>query len=194
MLHIAQPPLSLSLSTQHRDLKPDNLGFTVDGQLVLFDFGLAKLWRIEADEPRGEGRQLTGQTGSARYMAPEVAACQPYGASSEVYSFCIILWQLLSHERPYAGLDMKGFQRQVVHGGQRPPLKKSWPPQLSAMLADGWHADPCVRPTMAEVCCKLQELIEASTTPRSLRAGSSRQATPNATPVATPRGVGVECD
>lgn len=108
----------------HRDVKPDNIGFLDDGRLVLFDFGLAKLWQTSCDEPADAPRQLTGQTGSARYMAPEVARSRPYGTSAEVYSFGILLWQLASHERPFAGMDMQRHARQVVDGGQRPPLKK----------------------------------------------------------------------
>jgi serine/threonine protein kinase len=80
---------------------------------VLFDFGLAKLWQTSCDEPADAPRQLTGQTGSARYMAPEVARSRPYGTSAEVYSFGILLWQLASHERPFAGMDMQRHARQV---------------------------------------------------------------------------------
>ena len=56
----------------YRDLKPDNLGFDVNGALKLFDFGLAK--RMEEAEKSDDGLYLlTGNTGSLRYMAPEVA-------------------------------------------------------------------------------------------------------------------------
>ena len=86
---------------------------------MLFDFGLAKLWQTSCDEPADAPRQLTGQTGSARYMAPEVARSRPYGTSAEVYSFGILLWQLASHERPFAGMDMQRHARQgvwLLHG------------------------------------------------------------------------------
>ena len=79
----------------HRDLKPDNMGFRADGSLALFDFGLAKLVRIQSGVT---AHKLTGQTGATRYMAPEVSNSQPYGTSAELYSFAIILWQLVSHE------------------------------------------------------------------------------------------------
>ena len=146
----------------HRDLKPDNIGFLADGKLVLFDFGLAKLWKLEPDDAPDALRKLTGQTGSARYMAPEVASSLPYGASAEVYSFSIILWQLCSHDRPYAGLDMASFTERVVQGNQRPPLKKAWPPQLRSLLQECWHAQPAMRPTMAAVCAQLRGLCKES--------------------------------
>lgn len=112
----------------HRDLKPDNIGFGADGRfarplflvrpppshtlkpprptcrrsrLVLFDFGLAKLWRIGPDELDDAVRPLTGQVGSARYMAPEVALSRPYGTSAEVYSFGVILWQARTRAHPW---------------------------------------------------------------------------------------------
>jgi len=147
----------------HRDLKPDNMGLLSDGRLVLFDFGLAKLWRIEPGEPPHAARMLTGQTGSARYMAPEVAASRPYGASAEVYSFAVILWQLLSHEKPFGGLDMSSFKRLVVEQHHRPPLRKGWPPQLGALLQQCWHKEPTLRPPMREVCRRLRDLVAAQT-------------------------------
>jgi serine/threonine protein kinase len=75
----------------HRDLKPNNIGFTSSGRVVLFDFGLCKLWPCR----KGEGdaynsndlRQLTGLTGSLRYMAPEVALCRSYNHKADVFSF-----------------------------------------------------------------------------------------------------------
>ena len=62
----------------HRDVKPPNIGFKPDGQLVLFDFGLATLW-VRGDDVANDDapRKLTGETGSLRYMAPEVADSQP---------------------------------------------------------------------------------------------------------------------
>ena len=146
----------------HRDLKPDNIGFLPNGKLVLFDFGLAKLWKCEPGEDSTEVRMLTGQTGAARYMAPEVAGRRAYGSSAEVYSFSIILWQLLSHTRPFAGMGMARFAEQVVEGGYRPPLKKSWPPQLCALLSEGWHEEPSRRPRMADVVRRLREIIDAA--------------------------------
>ena len=56
-------------SVLHRDLKPDNVGFTADGTLKLFDFGLCTAVRRRCHD--NEAYDMTGNTGSLRYMAPE---------------------------------------------------------------------------------------------------------------------------
>ena len=96
----------------HRDLKPNNIGFLPDGRLALFDFGLARLWRLsEADLDGNETRKLTGNTGSLRYMAPEVALSKPYSHKAEVFAFATVLWEMASHERPFADCDVDSFYK-----------------------------------------------------------------------------------
>ena len=62
----------------YRDLKPENVGFNIRDDIMLFDFGLAR--EISDKEKVTDNTwKLTGETGSLRYMAPEVASDQPYG-------------------------------------------------------------------------------------------------------------------
>jgi len=85
-----------------RDLKPENIGFTKEGVLKLFDFGLAK--ELKPHRRFADGTyQLTGNTGSRRYMAPEVATVRPYNLSVDAYSFGILLWELSALEKPFDG-------------------------------------------------------------------------------------------
>ena len=96
----------------HRDLTPNNIGFLPDGRLALVDFGLAKLWRISADDlDCSETRRFTGHTGTLRYMAPEVALSKPYSHKAEVFAFATLMWEMASHERPFADCDVNGFYR-----------------------------------------------------------------------------------
>ena len=151
----------------HRDLKPDNVGFLAsDGSVVLFDLGLATSWeRHPATGGAGRDdkppRKLTGQTGSTRYMAPEVALSKPYSGSAEVFSFGLILWQLASHDRPFRGLSEADHTRRVAKGGERPPLPSSWPPALKQLLRDCWRAEPSERPDFSSVVHALEKLLQS---------------------------------
>jgi len=56
----------------------------------------------EVRDPDEDGNyKLTGYCGSPIYMAPEVIKCIPYNLTSDVYSFSIVLWEMLSLETPY---------------------------------------------------------------------------------------------
>ena len=72
---LSQPQLQLQLQPT-TDLKPDNVGFTLDGTLKLFDLGLASC--VYQRTSSTDSYAMTGQTGSLRYMAPEVALNQAY--------------------------------------------------------------------------------------------------------------------
>jgi hypothetical protein len=142
----------------HRDLKPDNIGFSSDGILKLFDFGLCAC--VRAQRHPSDGYKMTGNTGTLRYMAPEVALGKEYNKSVDVYSFGIIIWQVLKGRVPFANLTKKAFMDQVVKGGERPPLSASWPNQFKILLQRCWHQHKENRPDFSDVLRELDQLIE----------------------------------
>jgi serine/threonine protein kinase len=97
----------------HRDLKPENIGFTASGELKLFDFGLATC--VEARRDSKTSYNMTGNTGSLRYMAPEVALQMPYTETVDVHSFALISWQMARRKVPFKGLSMQQFMTEVNH-------------------------------------------------------------------------------
>lgn len=124
----------------YRDLKPENIGFDPDGQVKLFDFGLSK--RLLPDDKTSNGLyRLTGNTGSLRYMAPEVAMNECYNAMADSYSFAICFWQLCALTVPYAGYNVRMHADLVVGKGYRPPLHKSWPLSWGALMNTCWSTD-----------------------------------------------------
>lgn len=142
----------------HRDLKPDNIGFTLDGTVKILDFGLARI--VENSSPEtDEVYHMSGETGSLRYMAPEVADALPYNHKADVYSFGIIFWELNAYKKPFDGMNREIFYARVVHGGERPPINKKWPEELSRLMTSCWSSDIEERPTFSEIVAKLDELM-----------------------------------
>lgn len=148
----------------HRDLKPQNIGFTAERQLKLFDFGLVSC--VQKRSSSDEAYLMSGFTGTLVYMAPEVALRQAYNEKVDVYSFGILLWQLLSGEAPFAGMGREQHMERVVHGGQRPSLSAiahlSLPESLTRLLEQCWHTNPSQRPSCATIVTALDALINSN--------------------------------
>jgi Tol biopolymer transport system component len=95
----------------HRDLKPANVMIRPDGTVKVLDFGLAKAWESEAgDSALSFSPTLTQHNtqagvilGTAAYMAPEQAAGQAADRRSDIWSFGVVLWEMLSGQKLFAG-------------------------------------------------------------------------------------------
>src|SRR5580658_9071500 len=84
----------------HRDLKPANILVTNEGQVQLLDFGIAKLL-TEAEAKETELTQLGGRAMTPDYAAPEQIAGAPITTAADVYALGVMLYELLTGERPY---------------------------------------------------------------------------------------------
>lgn len=155
--------------------KPDNVGFNKEGEVKIFDFGLAK--KLERLDRTDDGLyRMTGNTGSLRYMSPvrnnnmsslaivfyhvqdlsvllfdlfqlqEVANCEPYDQRVDSYSFGILFWQICSLTTPYAGYSTKMHAEKVLRQGQRPPPDHTWPFTWVELMTACWSADILARP------------------------------------------------
>lgn len=159
-LHIDMHPDAMII---HRDLKPENLGLDLNGQLKLFDFGLCRCVK-----KRTEDRQvyeMTGNTGSLRYMAPEVVLGRPYNEKVDVYSFAIVLWALATGREPFSGFDIASHRLRVAVNGERPKLRRSWPEEFKDLLTDCWQFDYSKRPDFTAISHRINKAIVYSTGP-----------------------------
>ena len=157
--------LGISKALQHlhkhriiyRDLKPQNVGFAPNGQVKLFDMGLAR----QVDHQDGS-RRLTGAAGTARYMAPEVAGvfmsfdCN-YGLSADVYSFAVLLWEICTLQKPFEkARSIQEWYRTVVTQGKRPNVRKVASLRMRELVQACWDSEPNARPTFALISAQLE--------------------------------------
>lgn len=127
-------------------LLTDNVGFDFEGRVKLFDFGLAK--ELDPKQRSEHGLyNMSGGTGSRRFMAPEVALSEPYSLNADLYSFAILLWELLSLKKAFAYMPVDDHRELVVKNNDRPELDPSWSQGLCDLLESCWHRSPFERPS-----------------------------------------------
>lgn len=180
----------------HRDLKLENILLSADGTAKVADFGLSRLLDPGADaEHSSEGtdaagadaeshqtaeigkamarHDLTGNTGSCRYMAPEVFRNDRYSHKVDIFSFGILAYEVLARCRAYNDvfLTMDQVAKSVSADGLRPKLPKRWPDPLRDLIGRCWADKPSDRPEFEQLVDELEAMLE--TMEGTLRPGES---------------------
>ncbi|KAJ6832580.1 serine/threonine-protein kinase HT1-like [Iris pallida] len=146
----------------HRDLKSDNLLIFGDKSIKIADFGVARI------EVQTEG--MTPETGTYRWMAPEMIQHRPYNQKVDVYSFGIVLWELITGMLPFQNMTAVQAAFAVVNKGARPIIPTDCLPVLGEIMTRCWDANPEVRPPFTEVVRMLENAqAEIGTTVRKAR-------------------------
>jgi serine/threonine-protein kinase len=149
----------------HRDVKPENILLTADGQPLLADFGVA---RAASSAAGGEGGVLTfsGFTvGTPAYMSPEQAAAErQLDGRSDQYSLACVLFEMLAGEPPFARPSAQaGLVRRM--NGEVPSVRAvapTVPPAVDAVLRRAMAAAPAGRfATAAEMSRALEAAVRA---------------------------------
>eukprot|EP00008_Paramoeba_atlantica_P009178 CAMPEP_0201482664 /NCGR_PEP_ID=MMETSP0151_2-20130828/6929_1 /ASSEMBLY_ACC=CAM_ASM_000257 /TAXON_ID=200890 /ORGANISM="Paramoeba atlantica, Strain 621/1 / CCAP 1560/9" /LENGTH=181 /DNA_ID=CAMNT_0047865449 /DNA_START=530 /DNA_END=1075 /DNA_ORIENTATION=+ len=144
-LHSQSPPVV------HRDLKSLNLLVADDFTVKVADFGLSK---------STSGNSLNLKVRSLNWCAPEILLqSAPYTRAGDVYSFGMVLWEIVTHETPFANMLPLHIARSIDQG-ELPPIPRTCENNFAFLTREAWSKDPNLRPDFVTICKILRHLIE----------------------------------
>ncbi|DBA69721.1 TPA: hypothetical protein ACH3X2_012649 [Trebouxia sp. C0005] len=174
-LHSHKPPIL------HRDLKSPNLLVDKHWRVKIADFNLSRVMEAQAVVS-------SISANNPRWLAPEVVTDQAYSTAADVYSFGLILWELLTWQLPWADLGPFQIMVAIAEKQRRPPIPPEselpggtfpgLPAYLDLMQAC-WHAEPQERPAFESCIITLRGLLEEAMTVKSQqKAAGQKDASP----------------
>eukprot|EP01029_Cantina_marsupialis_P025028 TRINITY_DN6563_c0_g2_i1.p1 TRINITY_DN6563_c0_g2~~TRINITY_DN6563_c0_g2_i1.p1 ORF type:complete len:727 (+),score=176.77 TRINITY_DN6563_c0_g2_i1:168-2348(+) len=137
-----------------RDLKTANLLVNDHYNIKIADFGLSRTLAPK-------GRQMETYCGTPANMAPEIVRQEHYSEKADVFSFAIILWELLTRKEPYKESEdtVDGIAlAYAVANGKRPNIPPYCPEEYCVLMQRCWETDPSERPSFDEIFVQIKNM------------------------------------
>jgi hypothetical protein len=95
---------------------------------------------------------------------------ETYDTKCDVFSYAILLWEMLTLKQAYSGMSPTDFVERVVLKRERPPISKKFPPLTRLMIHEAWDDDPRKRPDMKRVAILIRSDLNDMTTDDTIKA------------------------
>ncbi|KAG7464022.1 hypothetical protein MATL_G00182870 [Megalops atlanticus] len=140
----------------HRDLKSRNVVMTADKVLKICDFGASRFHSHTTH---------MSLVGTFPWMAPEVIQSLPVSETCDTYSYGVVLWEMLTREIPFKGLEGLQVAWLVVEKGERLTIPSSCPASFAELMRKCWLTEPKERPMFKQILMTLESMSNDSQLP-----------------------------
>ncbi|GET03289.1 kinase-like domain-containing protein [Rhizophagus clarus] len=142
-----------SVNIIHRDFHSGNIFFDGTKGAVIGDLGISK----SATESTDENNE---NYGIIPYMAPEIFQGQKYTKASDIYSFGMVMWELMTGRRPFWDRNHDTDLIIDLCDGLRPPIVTNAPEGYIELMKECWHSDPQKRPQATDIYNAINEMFD----------------------------------
>ncbi|KAI3710096.1 hypothetical protein L2E82_39870 [Cichorium intybus] len=143
----------------HRDLEPSNILRADSGHLKVADFGISELFKVT--EKVKQEKLMTYHDTTWRYVAPEVFRNEDYDTKVDVFSFALILQEMIEGCQPFFMINEDDVPKAYVNN-ERPPFNapsKSYAHGIKELIEECWHENPNERPTFRNIIPRLESIF-----------------------------------